>query len=258
VQKPSAAILLPSPRGTSYAGDLAWSPDGHQIAVPLFQPAAASVQGMLLVALGSMPGGQWRRLVVRFPAGAVGVRAGTLPVSVPGSNLEWTPDGRGLLFSTVFAGEGPPNMSGIWRVGLAGGVAHLAIGTTAGVQHSPLPAGNPLQQATQFQLSPDRSRLATDPVPGLWVALANGHAGRFLPVRVAPRCVLAQYTWLPNGSGLAYVQVCPMTGPQARVRATLFSVGLDGSPPRQLYQATSPDQQAIDLAPSYRCVLCGY
>ena len=252
-----ADVLLRAPRSTVYAGGVAWSPDGRRLAVALAQPALQTTPRTLLVAVGSPSSTQWSRVTVRFPAGALGLRMGNIPISTPGMDPVWTPDGQGFLFSTVLIGEGPPNITGIWEVGSGGGVAHLVIGTAWGVRHSPLPAGNPLSQATHFLLSPDHRLLATDPQRGLWAAMPDGHGGRFLSGPAPRSCVLAQYTWLPDGSGLAYVQVCAV-GQDALVRATLFSVRLDGSPPRQLYRATAADQQVIDLGPAYRCVLCGY
>jgi hypothetical protein len=207
---------------------------------------------------------------VRFPPGALGLRTGNIPWSTPGDDPVWTPDGRGFLFSTTIVGEGPPSITGIWRVGAGGGLARMTIGTAAGVRRPPLPAGSPLAQATRFLLSPDRTLLATDPRQRLWVGKPDGRAGRFLPVHMPRYCVLAQYTWLSDGSGLAYVQLCPpapnasapisksQAGQHVNVQSTLFSVRLDGSPPRQLYRAISADQEVIDLAPATQCVLCGY
>ena len=137
-------------------------------------------------------------------------------------------------------------------------MAHLAIGTASGVRRGPLAMSGPFAQATRFLLSPDRALLATDPPHGLWVATADGGHGRFLPVSVPRFCVLAQFAWLRDNSGLTYVQICPSGEGAAIARMTLFSVRLDGSAPRQLYAATSANQQAIDLGPAYRCVACGY
>jgi hypothetical protein len=84
----------------------------------------------------------------------------------------------------------------------------------------------------------------------------DGRAGRTLPGRVPRLCVLSQYEWLSDGSGLAYVRICP-DGQNGDHQATLFSVLLSRSAPRQLYRALSIDQQVVDLAPVFRCVACG-
>jgi len=247
--------VLP-PHGTTYAGDLAWSPDGIHMAVPLARRGMLGVPQTLLVAVGMPGSARWQQIAIRFPAGALGLRNGNIPVSAPGNDPIWTPDGRGLLLSTQSVGAGPPDITGIWHVGSGGGLAHLAIGTASGVRRGPSAVGSSLGQATRFLLSPDRTLLATDPSRGLWVASADGGHGRFLPVAVPRLCVLAQFTWLRDGSGLAYVQTC-RSGDAGLARMTLFSVRLNGSSPRQLYAAISADQLAVDLGPAYRCVLCG-
>ena len=248
--------VLP-PHGTTYAGDLAWSPDGIHMAVPLARRGMLGVPQTLLVAVGMPGSARWQQIAIRFPAGALGLRNGNIPVSAPGNDPVWTPDGRGFLLSTQSVGEGPPDITGIWHVGSGGGLAHLAIGTASGVRRGLPEIGVPFAQASRFLLSPDRTLLATDPPRGLWVASAGGSHGRFLPVSVPRLCVLAQFAWLRDNSGLAYVQTCRSGGGAVTVRMTLFSVRLDGSRPRQLYAATSADQLAVDLGPAYRCVLCG-
>ena len=257
IGSPGTETALQPPHGTSYAGDLAWAPDGIHMAVPLARSGMQGVPQTLLAAVGTQGSAHWQQITIRFPAGALGVRNGNIPVSAPGNDPIWVPDGRGLLLSTQLVGEGPPSITGIWRVDSGGGLAHLAIGTASGVRRGVPGMGGPFAQATRFLLSPDRTLLATDPPRGLWVATADGSHGRFLPVTVPRLCVLAQFAWLRDNSGLAYVQTCPTGGAAATVRMTLFSVRLNGSRPRQLYAATAADQQAIDLGPAYRCVLCG-
>ena len=249
-------MVLP-PHGTTYAGDLAWSPDGIHMAAPLARRGMQEAPQTLLVAVGTPGSARWQQIRVRFPAGALGLRNGNIPVSAPGNDPVWAPDGRGLLLSTQLVGEGFVNITGIWRVGSGGGLAHLAIGTASGVRHGTPAVGDQFAQATRFLPSPDRTLLATDPPRGMWVASADGSHGRFLPVTVPRLCVLAQFAWLRDNSGLAYVQTCPSGGGAITARMTLFSVRLDGSRPRQLYAATSGDQQAVDLGPAYRCVACG-
>ncbi len=246
--------ILQAPHGAGYAGAVAWSPDSRHIAVPLVvRPAPTALE----VVVGTPRSARWQRISITFPSGALGVPGSNSPISTPNDDLVWTPDGSGFLFSTVLVGEGFFNITGIWRVGAGGGIAHLVIGRRLGLPHAPLPANSPLSQATHFLLSPNGMLLATDPQRGLWVAKPDGHAGRFLPVRASHPCVLAQYAWLPDSSGLAYVRDCQAHSGSVMQAMTLFSMGLDGSPPRQLYSATSTDPQVIDLGPAYRCLYCG-
>lgn len=253
----TAAVLQP-PHGTTYAGDLAWSPDGIHMAVSLARPGMQEAFQTLLLAIGVPGSARWQQITIRFPVGALGLRNGNIPVSAPGTDPVWAPDGHGFLLSTQRVGEGPPDITGIWRVGSGGGLAHLAIGTASGVRRGVPEMSDQFAQATRFLLSPDRTLLATDPPRGLWVASADGSHGRFLPVAVHRLCVLAQFAWLRDNSGLAFVQTCPSGGGAITVRMTLFSVRLDGSWPRQPYAATSANKQTVDLEPAYRCVLCGY
>jgi hypothetical protein len=262
-----ADTILPPPHGTGYAGDLVWSSDGRQIAAPLTQLALRVIPQSLLVAVATPPSIRWHVVTLRLPTWALGMRMAGVPWATPSDELAWTPNGRGFLFSTLAIHEGPPDVSGIWQVSASGGLAHLAIGTAAGLRDPRLRRTGPLAGATHFQLSPNGTLLATDPLQRLWVGRPDGQAGRLLPARVPRLCVLAQYIWLRDSSGLAYVQLCSPDGQSSRgqtpaqelaAQATLFSVRLDSATPRQLYRASSADQQAIDLTASYQCVLCGY
>jgi hypothetical protein len=257
IQGHGADTLLHAPPGDIYAGDVAWSPDSHRIAVPLSSPSQQTFPRTLSALVGTPAGTRRQRITIRLPSGALGSRAGNFPVSVPSHDLIWTADGHGFLFSTALAGEGPPDITGLWQVGSGGGTARPVIGTTDKTRTGKLPADSGLAQATHFLIAPNRTRLAADPSDTLWVATPTGHGGKFLPVRVSRLCVLAQFVWLSDGSGLAYVQVCPIDQ-DGLAEVMLFSVRLDGSPPRQLYRVASTNQQVVELGPSYRCVLCGY
>ena len=107
--------------------------------------------------------------------------------------------------------------------------------------------------ATRFQLSPDRRYVATDPNNHFWIIGAVAHPYT-IPVPEAVSCVVSQWTWLPNSSGIAYVTACTIPGNQPLYRLTLSTVSVTGGAPHVLRWL---DQQAIDLAPSYRCVACG-
>jgi hypothetical protein len=86
-----------------------------------------------------------------------------------------------------------PQLSGIWTVAPQGGLAHLLVGTAAGVREAKMPANSPLLGATHWRLSPDGRRIATDPDRGLWVASSNGTHGTFLPAAMPRGCDMAQY-----------------------------------------------------------------
>ena len=151
-------------------GGCAWSPDAGHLAVSLARPGMQAVPQTLLVAVGVPGSAHWQQITIRSSAGALGLRNGNIPVPAPSNDPVWTPDGRGFLLSTQLVGEGPPSITGIWRVGTRGGLAHLAIGTASGVRRGIPEMGGPFAQATRFLLSPDRTLLATDPPRGLWVS----------------------------------------------------------------------------------------
>jgi dipeptidyl aminopeptidase/acylaminoacyl peptidase len=244
-------------RWDSSAG-IAWSPDGRRIAVAL-PYTGTYYPHMMRVAIGNVVSGRATTSTIRFPSGALGraIPPGSYP---SGDGLTWRPDGHGLVFATLGEGAGPPNVTGIWQVADSGGSAHLLIGTPAGVREKGYPAGSPLQQPTRFMFSPNGAYLATDPENRLWVAHADGTQGRFFDLHLARDCVLTQSTWLADSSGLAYVVLCLIPNRNA-VTATLYSLTLTGAPPHllaHLYSANSADQDDLQVAPSYRCVACGY
>jgi hypothetical protein len=67
-------------------------------------------------------------------------------------------------------------------------------------------------------------------------------------------CVLAEASWLPNSSGLAYVTECAVAGNQL-YRLSLYSVNLRARP-RLLLRLISAEPDALDLSPGLRCVSC--
>lgn len=129
----------------------------------------------------------------------------------------------------------------------------MILGTGNGVHGQP-PFGPGLGEATQFQMSPNGKYMATDPKNNLWI---SGDVVRpiSIPIPRARSCVLSQWTWLSDSSGLAYVTACTVS-PRGFM-LTLASVSRSGGAPHVLYTATAANQSAIDLAPSYRCIACG-
>jgi dipeptidyl aminopeptidase/acylaminoacyl peptidase len=237
---------------------IAWWPDGRRIAVAL-PYTGTYYPHVMRVAIGTVMNGHVTTSTIRFAIGTLGrdIPPGSYP---SGDGLTWRPDGRSLVFATLGEGAGPPNVTGIWQVADTGGSAHLLIGTPAGVREKGYPAGSPLQQPTDFMFSPNGAYLATDPDNRLWGAHADGTQGRFFDLHLAHDCVLAQSTWLADSSGLAYVVLCLIPNHNA-VTATLYRLTLTGAPPHLLahiYSANSADQDELQVAPSYRCVACGY
>lgn len=239
-------------------GAIAWSPDGRQIAtgVPYlgrYEPSEMDV------AVAAADGRRATNITIRLPAGVLGRESGR--GSYPsGDGLTWAADGRHLLFATLGNGEGPPNLTGMWQVARSGGRASLLLGTPRGVRYENNPRGSPLFQPTSFALSPHGARLATDPNNRLWLGAANGTLGRFVNLRLSQNCVLAQYTWLIDGTGLAFVTVCFVPNHNA-VTSRLYSLTLAAMRPRLLPRLNTPnsaDQGEIQLAESHRCVACGF
>jgi hypothetical protein len=131
-------------------------------------------------------------------------------------------------------------------------------GTPDTVRHGVLPTGSPLDGVSHWTYSPDRTMLATDPQAGLWVATAVGTRGRVLPVTIPRGCVMAQYAWLNDGTGLAYLRICAVAGSTAgETQSTLFLAQFAGASSRTLLQKMSIDPAVIDIGEAYRCVLCG-
>jgi hypothetical protein len=132
----------------------------------------------------------------------------------------------------------------------------MILGNGNGVRGRP-PFAPTVAEATQFQLSPNGKYIATDPENHFWI---NGGVARPQTVTVPCErsCVLSQWTWLPDSSGLAYVTVGTVPGSSPiRYHLTLATVTRSGSGRHILYALNSKRQDAIDLAPAYRCTACG-
>ncbi len=246
------------PGGAALSLPIAWSPDGRQIAVAYLLGASGPAAYPTALRILSVPvtRGQAHTSTVRFPPGALG--HAVPPGSYPASSVVWLPNGRGFVVQTQAKGAGPSTPTGVWTVPASGGVAHLFVGTPAGVKGGGYPAGTPLDQATRALFSPDRTRLATDPAGRLWLADAGGQHGYFLSLGLGRGCTLTQVTWLTTSAGLAYVAVCVAPG-SIQVQANLFTVDARrGAIPRRLYVLTGTDQTDLVIAPISRCVLCGY
>ncbi len=255
--------------GPLAASPIAWSPDSRRIAVAL-PYKGQSLPRVLRVAVVSAGGGGATTATVTFPSGVLGNP--TPPGSFPANNaLAWSPDGRRLVVETLAEGEGPDRITGIWQVAATGGVASLLVGTAKGVRSADYPTDSPLNQPTHFAFSPDGRRLATDPEQNatydqarFWIAASNGTGGRFLDLGLSRRrgCALAQYAWLNDGVGLAYVTVRGTganTGKGPLIRATLYTVLLGAGQPRELLHIDDVKQDLLRLTPAaYRCVACGY
>lgn len=182
---------------------------------------------------------------------------GSVPV---GDGLAYTDSrfpspGHTIEFATVAKGAGY-QITGLFIVSDRGGIARLVLGNGHGLHGIP-PFGSALTGATHSQYSPNGAYSATDPNNNLSI---GGEVVRPLsiPVPHAGSCVLAQWTWLPDSSGLAYVTVCTVPGSSPiGYRLTLGAVSLSNGKRTVLDTIDSRNPQAIDLAPAYRCVACG-
>jgi len=236
------------------APTLAWSPDGSKIAsivgiVPV-RPVRYWPVG-LKVGIADVHTGRTRTITARFPRRILGGDRGR--GSYPtGANLAWTLDSRHLVVGTFgrFVGG---SLSGLWRVPDTGGVAQLFVGARGDVQEY-VPASPSLRGARQFLFSPNHRLLVTDPGNRFWVADATGSRGTFTNTNIGKGCVLAEASWLPNSSGLAYVTECAVAGNQL-YRLSLYSVNLRARP-RLLLRLISAEPDALDLSPGLRCVSC--
>jgi hypothetical protein len=131
----------------------------------------------------------------------------------------------------------------------------MILGNGHGVRVYP-PFAPPLDGATQFQLSPNRKFIATDPNNHFWIS-GGVRRPRIVAAPRGRSCVLSQWTWLPDSSGLAYVTACTLPGSPIHYRLTLAAVSRSGGGRHILYAMNSKSQDAIDLAPAYRCTACG-
>lgn len=242
---------------TDGTGSITFASDDTTIAAPVAPPHAGSTPARTLrIAVWHFYGGQ-RTITVHFRSGILStgdLHRGSVPV---GDGLTYT-DSRfpsrlhTLEFPTVAMGTGH-QLTGLFVVPDRGGITRMAIGNGHGVHDVP-PFGPALEGATHFQYAPNRKYIATDPNNSLWI---SGQVARPLriPIPHAGSCVLAQWTWLSDSSGLAYVTACTVAGSSPlRYRLTLGAVSLKGGKPAMLDTLESRNPQAIDLAPAYRCV----
>jgi WD40-like Beta Propeller Repeat len=253
-----SAVILRSVAGFVFAaGTISWSPNGHQLAVPLVPLVVKTTPPVVQVGIYDFTARLWTRTTARFPPGALGKWPGGLTRSSAGFDLAWTRDGQGFLFGTYFSGEGGSRLSGIWRADVHGGIAYLVAGTAAAVRDGTVAPSSPLFEATHWALSPDRRLIATDPASGLWVAGARGKGGRFMHVPMPKSCVLAAYDWLRDSRGLAYVRMCTVPG-RLDVRSSLYSRQLASGTARLIMRTQSGEQFPIAIGIGVRrCVFCG-
>ena len=245
---------------TDGTGSITFASDDTTIAAPAAPPhAGATPARTLRIAVSHFNGGQ-RIITVHFRSGILSngdPHRGSVPV---GDGLTYT-DSRfpsrlhTLEFPTVAMGAGY-QVTGLFLVSDRGGTARMALGNGHGVHGVP-PFGPTLEGATHFQYAPNRKYIATDPNNSLWISGQVARPFR-IPIPHAGSCVLAQWTWLSDSSGLAYVTTCTVGGSNPlRYRLTLGTVSLKGGKPAVLDTIESRNPQAIDLAPAYRCVGCG-
>ncbi len=245
---------------TAGAGSITFASDDTAIAAPVAPPRAGSTPARTLrIAVSRLYGGQ-RTITVLFRSRILSngnPHRGSVPV---GDGLTYT-DSRfpsrlhTLEFPTVAMGAGY-QVTGLFLVSDRGGTARMALGNGHGVHGVP-PFGPALEGATHFQYAPNRKYIATDPNNSLWISGQVARPFR-IPIPHAGSCVLSQWTWLSDSSGLAYVTTCTVGGSNPlRYRLTLGTVSLKGGKPAVLDTIESRNPQAIDLAPAYRCVGCG-
>ena len=233
---------------------LVWSPNGSQIATANAIPTGGQVSPRAL-RIVVRSGTQHQHVVTAYFRPGVLGDATTAHSSHPvAAGPTFSGDGRHLLFATASGGMGY-GLTGVFQVPLAGGVAQMILGNGNGLRGRP-PFSPAVESSTQFQLSPDRRYIATDPNNHFWISGAVAHPYT-IPVPKAVSCVVSQWIWLPNSSGIAYVTGCTIPGNQPLYRLTLSTVSVNGGAPHVLRRLDARDQQAIDLAPSYRCVACG-
>lgn len=242
-------------------GSITFASDDTAIAAPAAPPHASSTPARTLrIAVLYQNGGGQRTVTVHFRSGILSTgdpHRGSVPV---GDGLTYT-DSRfpsrlhTLEFPTVATGAGH-QLTGLFMVPDRSGIARMAIGNGHRVHDVP-PFGPALEGATHFQYAPNRKYLATDPNNGFWISGEVARPFR-IPIAHSGSCVLAQWTWLSDSSGLAYVTACTVVGSSPlRYRLTLGAASMKGGKPRVLDTVESRNPQAIDLAPTYRCVGCG-
>jgi hypothetical protein len=241
------AVIKNGPINPAMDVPIAIGPVDRVVAVPV--PTGSSVSLSLHIQVSGRGA-----ITVTFPHGSLGSTNGAPPGSYPtGADLAVAPDGHHLVFATISRGEGY-GISDVWEVPVTGGRATRILGIASEARPRPAFAAA-LTNATQFQYSPNHRFLATDPNNHLWVRRSSGGTAHVVSLHLARSCVLAQWMWLADSSGFAYVTACstPSGGSM-----TLGTVSRNGTS-RHALQTVRPygDGSGIDLAPATRCVGCG-
>jgi hypothetical protein len=259
IGKPQRTILrLGSGMPTYQTLALAFSRDGGAIAATL-PPVGTGLPRNLRVAVRPLSASGQRTITITFRPGVlIGPNhRGSIPV---GDDFAYTtsqlaPPGHTLEIETIAAPGAGRQLTGVFLAPDSGGRAWLIQGNGHGLHGIP-PFGYGMNGATHFGVAPDDRYIATDPTGGFYAA---GEIGpRHVSAPVPAGCVLAQWTWLADSVHLAYVTDCVVPGSSPlRLRLTLSTVSIFGGAPVVLYRTVAGDPNAIDLAPSYRCVACG-
>ncbi len=249
-------ITLRSLKGLAFSAPLRWSPDGHQLAVPLMPLGLQTPPTQFRIGIYDLASRRWTRITARFLPGALGSWPGGLTRSSAAGDISWAPAGQGFFFGTDFAGEGGPRLSGLWQVGIRGGMSQLIVGTAAAVRDGTVLQTSPLYGATHWTFSPNNRLIATDPARGLWVADPRGKHGRLLNVPLPRNCLIAAYQWLRDSRGLAYLRMCTMPG-SLDVQSSLYTRPLNGGA-HLIMQLRSGEEFPIEIEGAHnRCVFCG-
>jgi hypothetical protein len=135
----------------------------------------------------------------------------------------------------------------------------MIFGNGTCVHNGACPPG--LDGATKFAYSPDGTLMATDPARSAprnrFSFAVTGAVATPFSIHIAMphmSCVPAQWEWLPDGSGFAYVRMCTAS---RGYDLALVTVLLHGGRSHVLTTLSSRDPGAIDLTRATRCVGCG-
>lgn len=258
VAGPQRAVLHAGPGIPTYGDDgLAFSRDGGTLAASLPMSGTRPPR-TLRVTVRKLRAARQRTIAITFRPGVLngrGVR-GSVPV---GEGLAYTTSqlaarGHTLQIATIATGAGQ-QLTGIFLAPDSGGRARLVQGNGHGLHGIP-PFGFGMDGATHFEDAPNGRYLATDPSGGFYVA---GEVGPFhLSAPTPAGCVLAQWTWLSDSVHLAYVTECTVPGGSPiHYRLILSTISIHGGTPIVLYRTIASDPNALDLAPTSRCLACG-
>ncbi len=249
-----------TPAGNNFA-DLAWSPDGTQIAFSEFHRAISTIHVM------DANGSNQRQLVSCEPPGCVSASSPTWSpdgstiayVRAPGSfgtatdailtvdvrtgairflaglprlnyamDLAWSPDGRSIAFAA--SPQGPGKVFSIYVVGADGTGLHRLTGGDGSQNVDP-------------RWSPDGSRIVFVRDPDLYVMSADGSGARQL-LSCRPACDSAyEPAWSPDGHLIAFSE-------QFGNQRDLFVVSADGTGVRRL-----TDTPADEFDPQWQPVI---